>query len=119
MSRGEFKIKTILEENNIHFIFDEIYFKDLVFQNNSIGRFDFILLDENQKPFRIIEFDGKQHFIEVEFFKEDLKLRQERDDIKNKYALSHNIPLVRIPYWEENNLTLELIMSDKYLIKEV
>ena len=30
----------------------------------------------------------------------------------------HNIPLVRIPYKERDNITLDLIMGDKYLIKE-
>ena len=37
--------------------------------------------------------------------------------MKNEYALSHNIPLVRIPYWERDNITLEMILEDKYLIK--
>ena len=46
-----------------------------------------------------------------------LEQRQERDRIKNEYALSHNIPLVRIPYWERDNITLEMIMGDQYLIK--
>ena len=26
-----------------------------------IGRYDFILINENDKPYRIIEFDGRQH----------------------------------------------------------
>lgn len=38
-------------------------------------------------------------------------------NIKNEYALSHNIPLVRIPYWKRNSITLETIMGDQYLIK--
>ena len=39
------------------------------------------------------------------------------DTIKNNYAFNHNIPLVRIPYTERDNITLEMIMGDKYLIK--
>lgn len=38
------------------------------------------------------------------------------DKIKNNYALSHNIPLVRIPYWEIKNITLDMLLEDKYLI---
>ena len=33
-----------------------------------------------------------------------LELQQKRDNIKNEYAISHNIPLVRIPYWEQENI---------------
>jgi hypothetical protein len=40
------------------------------------------------------------------------------DKIKNNYAKEKNIPLVRIPYWERDNITLDLIMGNKYLIKE-
>lgn len=45
--------------------------------------------------------------------------RQERDKIKNKYALAHNIPLYRIPYWEKNNITFENITNDIHLIKNI
>ena len=47
-----------------------------------------------------------------------LKATQKRDKIKNNYALSHNIPLVRIPYWERDNITLDLLLGNKYLQKE-
>ena len=46
----------------------------------------------------------------------DFKLSQQRDQEKNEYAFSHNISLVRIPYWERDNITLDLILGDKYLI---
>ena len=52
--------------------------------------------------------------------KDDVYLEdnQKRDKEKNKYALSHNIPLIRIPYWERDNITLEMLLGDQYLIKE-
>ena len=46
-----------------------------------------------------------------------LETTQKRDKVKNDYALTHNIPLVRIPYWERDNITLDMIMGDQYLIK--
>jgi hypothetical protein len=36
----------------------------------------------------------------------------ESDTIKNNYCKQHNIPLVRIPYWERDNLSLEMIFGD-------
>lgn len=36
--------------------------------------------------------------------------------MKNKYCLINNIPLVRIPYWERDNITLDIILGDKYLV---
>ena len=35
---------------------------------------------------------------------------------KNQYAFDHNIPLVRIPYKERDNITLDLLLGDKYLL---
>lgn len=40
------------------------------------------------------------------------------DLAKNKIAKDNNIPLVRIPYWERDNITLDLILGDKYLISK-
>lgn len=44
--------------------------------------------------------------------KKNLTLIIERDKVKNEYALSHGIPLVRIPYWERDNITLEMLFGD-------
>ena len=35
---------------------------------------------------------------------ENLKVIQYHDKIKNDYCKKNNIPLIRIPYWEKNNL---------------
>lgn len=35
----------------------------------------------------------------------------------NEYALSHNIDLVRIPYWERKHITLEMLLEDNFLIE--
>ena len=68
---------------------------------------------------RIIEFDGTQHNRPNDFFggEEKFLKQQENDKIKNQYALSHNIPLVRIPYSKRNTMTIEDLLGDKYLIK--
>ena len=55
-----------LNKNNIPFIQDREYFKDLIGDNN-ILRYDFILL-KNNKPYRLIEYDGEQHFKPIGYF---------------------------------------------------
>lgn len=113
ISRGEQKIIEILDNNQISYI------REYKVPELGKKRFDFALLDQNNKIFRIIEFDGEQHFKETKWKREKLKRTQQSDKEKNEYALLHNIPLVRIPYWELKNLTLEMLLSNKFLVKEV
>ena len=82
-------------------------------------RFDFALFKDD-KLIRLIEFDGEQHYKSSSGYmnNENLQKRQERDKKKNEWALAHNIPLVRIPYWERDKITLEMIMGNKYLVRE-
>ena len=61
-----------------------------------LGRYDFILLNEQNKPYRLIEFDGRQHNEKVSIFNSTVEEQQLRDEIKNNYAKLHSIPLVRI-----------------------
>lgn len=105
-------IQHILTDNNIPFLI-EYRFSDLIHRP-----FDFALLDNNSNVVKLIEFDGEQHYFDIPSWG-GLKLQQERDKIKNEYALTHNIPLIRIPYYEKNNLTLDLLLSDKYLVKDI
>lgn len=116
-SLGEEAIRKILDDNNIKYISNSRYFKDLISDNGVPLRYDFIIL-ENNKPIRLIEFDGPQHIKFSNYFgnEEDFKKLQYHDSLKNKYAHEHNIPLIRIPYNERNNITLNMLMSDKYLI---
>lgn len=117
-SHGEEEIRSLLIQNNYTFIHDKPYFLDLQLPSGKLGRYDFIIL-ENNIPIRLIEFDGIQHFQEFRpgYGKTDLADRLEKDEIKNEYALSHSIPLVRIPYYEQGKITLDMLFSDKYLIK--
>jgi len=39
---------------------------------------------------------------------------QKHDNIKNNYCISNNIPLLRIPYWEKDNIKDIL---DNYLLE--
>lgn len=109
-SFGEIEIEQILNKNNIEFI---PQYRFLDFKNRI---YDFALIKNNQ-VIKLIEFDGEQHYHNKEFWKDGLKEIQKRDQEKNEYAKTNNIPLIRIPYWEKNHITLDLINGDKYLIK--
>ena len=36
--------------------------------------------------------------------------------LKNQWCRKNNIPLKRIPYWELNNITINNIMDDTFLV---
>lgn len=94
-SKGEKSIRIYLENNNINFI-QEYKFEDCKYKRSL--PFDFYIRDYNL----CIEFDGIQHFEIIERFggEEKLKLTQKLDRIKNKFCKYNNINLLRIPYWE-------------------
>ena len=109
-SLGEYNIEQILKQNNISYI------REYKFQDLGLLRYDFYLPDFN----RLVEFDGEQHFQKKEKHSWDINGKYEQrifnDEKKNNYALTHNINLIRIPYWERDNITLEMILGNKYLI---
>lgn len=119
-SRGEYEIKELLEQNNINYE-NDVTFPELIKQTGRRLRFDFIIYDKDfKKPVRFVEFDGRQHTRGPEAIwsnSDPLEVIQERDNIKNNFCLENNYPLVRIPYTKINNITIEDILGDKYLLK--
>lgn len=112
-SIGEDNIIKILQDNNISYI------KEYCFPQSSL-RFDFAIIKNNQ-PIRLIEFDGEQHYLKNVKNNgwntiEKYHYTHLHDEEKNDLATKYNIPLIRIPYWERDNLTLSLLLEDKYLI---
>lgn len=51
----------------------------------------------------LVEYDGEQHFIPIELWGGDKKLKilQLRDSLKNKYAKDNGIDLLRIRFDED------------------
>lgn len=101
-SQGETRILKWLDKKSINYIHDKPYFSDLVGLGNNPLKPDFII--ENRKIW--IEYDGKQHFEKQNNWQtnEDFKRLQEHDRRKNEYAKEHNWKLIRIPYWEFDNI---------------
>ncbi len=97
-SKGELLISNILDEMNVkyhtEYKFDDCYYKKKL-------PFDFYLPNYNT----CIEFNGKQHYEEVNFFggKKYLELIKKRDNIKRQYCKNNNIVLIEIKYNQNIN----------------
>ena len=105
-SMGEFIIRCYLEENKIPYG-SEVKFKGLYYKSAKKPlRFDFAILDPDGSTKLLIEYDGEQHFVAKDFFggEKGLKRTQARDTLKNNYCLENNIPLIRIPYTNYNDI---------------
>lgn len=112
---GEANIQRVLEKNGIKFE-KEKKFNDCITKEGYQYRYDFYLPQYN----RLIEFDGEQHFGYKGTgwdTKEKFERTQASDKIKNQYAYIHNIDLIRIPYTKRNNITLNDLLGNQYLIK--
>lgn len=106
-SSGELKIIQLLTKYNIDF---KTQYRISDF--NISSPFDFALF-QNGELLGLIEYDGEQHFISVDFFggEEKLKLQQQRDKNKNEWCKKNNIRLIRIPYTDYDNLTIDYLYS--------
>ena len=99
VSKGEQRIMDWLNNNNIKYIYDEPYFNGLLSPLGNPLRPDFII--EDRKIW--IEYDGEFHFGE-RFKGDSFEIMQEHDIIKDMYAIKNKWRLIRIPYWEFNNI---------------
>ena len=112
--KGEERIKKFLIGNNIDFI-PQHHFDDL--RDKTVLRFDFYIPSYNL----LIEYDGPQHKRPVDFgggleeaeknFEETVK----HDKMKTEYCSRKNIPLLRIPEEDFNNI--ETILCEKICVK--
>lgn len=114
-SKGEEKIKTLLNNNKIIFETQKT-FKTCKTSQNNYAKFDFYV--DNKY---LIEYDGQQHFKLVTNGWNDperLTRTKERDNIKNQWCKKNNIPLIRIPYTHLKNLCIEdlKLETSKFII---
>lgn len=112
-SKGEKIITNILEVLNIPF---EAQKKFNTCRYKNVLPFDFYVSNSF-----LIEYDGEQHFTEVDYFggEQGLKIRQLRDNIKTQWAKDNGIPLIRIPYTEFHNIEQIIKESiEKYSIQK-
>ena len=103
-SKGEKRINTFLQNNSIIFEHPKEY-EDLIDERKL--SYDFYV----QKYNLLIEYNGRQHY-ENGFGEElhEFHKQLHHDWLKRKYAKSHNINLLVIPYWDFDNI--EKILED-------
>lgn len=101
-SSGETIIKSYFEDYKIPYRAEQ-KFADLVSPEGGYMRYDFAVLN-NEKIIALIEFDGAQHYQEAGSYYNPTGSVQIHDSLKNEYAKNHNIPLIRIPYWDILNI---------------
>lgn len=111
--KGEKAIDDYLKKHNIlhqmQYTFNNCRYKNVL-------PFDCAVFNIDKSLKCLIEYDGEQHFKFIQFFhgdEEGFKLQQLRDKIKTDYCKQHNIPLLRIPYTEFDNIN---IILQKYLL---
>ena len=90
-------------------------FEELRGIGGGILRYDFAIF-KNDKLCCLIEYDGEQHYHESNWERSKLFRTQASDAEKNNYAIINNIPLVRIPYWEYDNMNYEMIFGETFLV---
>lgn len=110
ISLGEKRVGDILKKYKIPFE-REYIFKEC--KHIYSLRFDFAVFKNADKKRLnyLIEYDGEHHYFPM-YGIERLKSNQERDLCKNTYCKDNNIILIRIPYWEFDNI-------EKFLRKEL
>lgn len=111
MSSYEEKVIKILKAAAVKFQREKT-FNDL---RGGRYRYDFYIPSMNI----LIEVDGQFHTHPIRG-EQELKAQKERDRRKNSYALAHNIPLYRIPYWALDGrqvVSFSDILQDKYRVK--
>lgn len=100
-SKGENRIYKFLEMYNINYK-KEFKFKDC--KDKMCLRFDFAIFEKDNLQM-LIEYDGQQHYKEFSKFGNKSFLKTQKHDlIKNDYCKANNIKLLRIPYWDFDNI---------------
>lgn len=103
-SKGESAIIHFLDKYKINYKHNEPYGNC---SYETLLKFDFLILDYSGNSLKLIcEFDGVQHFEPVDIFggEEGFEKTKIRDKIKNDFCKDNEILLVRIPYWEIDNI---------------
>ena len=115
-SKLERRIKNYLDNNNITY---KQQYRINQCKHKRPLPFDFAIF-KNNNLLCLIEADGRQHFnvsqfggVDIDKAKQEFEQTKLRDNIKNKYCQNNNIKLLRIPYWEFDNI--EKILNKELL----
>ena len=77
-------------------------------KDKGLLRWDFIV-NHNTSPV-VLEYDGEAHFFPIRFGGSIEQAEQKHDDVKKRdkikddHCLANNIPILRIAYWDFDNI---------------
>lgn len=124
-SKGEKRCIEILTKYNIYYDI-QYTFNDLVGLGGGLLKFDFAVFGDKEKTKLrlLIEYDGEFHYKVIKYKNEPIEIAEQRfkkqqyhDKRKNNYCNKNDIIVIRIPYWDFNNIEEILIKCLK--LKEV
>jgi len=117
-SHGEKRIREFLENMKIGFD-PQKTFDDCRGANSKKLSFDFCVYDSCGDVFCLIEFQGQQHFMPVEYFGgNDAYLKRQMYDIYKKYYChKKNYRLLRIDYYDFDKIN-QILERDLFLLLE-
>ncbi len=103
-SLNEQNIIKILQENNIEFA-TQYTFPDLFGLSGGHLRFDFAVFNNSHELSHLIEYNGKQHYIQPDGdWGNNFETMTKHDKLKQEYCQRHNIRLIVIPFDMEYSL---------------
>ena len=90
-------------------------FSDLIGDNSQL-RFDFAIFDQNNSLICLIEYQGQQHYKQVELFQteEQFLKQKENDNKKQIYCKEKEIKLIEIPYWDYQKINENYLKERVY-----
>ena len=110
VSKGEKKCADYFKAQNISYV-SQFEYSDLLGIGGKNLKFDFAIINKNQEILGLVEYDGEFHY-KKQYYDDSYEIGQIHDAKKNDYCFKHNIPLLRIPYWEYDNVD---IILDKFI----
>ncbi len=112
MSRGELKVKDILEIHGLNFK-QEYIVEGLVSSSGRPLRFDFAVFDDDGNIDFFIEFQGEQHYTSVKHFGgyKHLQIQKYNDSKKREYCLKKDVPLIAVPFWDYDKLDFDYLLT--------
>lgn len=121
-SKGERKVKKILEKYNISYKEQE-WFDDLRSEAGRPLRYDFTIYKDDVW-IGAIEFNGEQHYKPISVFggKKQFDVQKQHDFQKEIYSLEHDVPILIIPYKSSEGSIEYLItrfLYNLHLVKEI
>lgn len=110
-SNGERKVEDYLYEHG-YLYYREFSFDDLRSKSNLPLRYDFAVFVNDH--FLLIEYDGEFHYEKI-YEGQNYEKQKEHDEMKNLYAFEHGFPLLRIPFYEFDEIENRLeVFFKKY-----